>query len=189
MPKIRQFCWSDLKILTAPIITGSFDDMTWNLNCPYYHELKFFQKYHRFNKVIWIFELPPLSWGIIFSKIRQFWWCLLKIWPFPIKTKWNFCENRPVLVSLEKFFCPYYHHIAPIMKFPQKIKASLGIYLKIWPASKMTSWNLAKISKFWWCHLKNWTVLIISHNVAVFRGGSGTATSRTKLFLKIVNGF
>ena len=87
--KIRQFCWCDLKIWPTPIITG------WNflknkavlilslenLNCPYYHKVKFLQKYPRFNEVIWIFELPPLSWRIIFSNIKQFWWCLSKRWP------------------------------------------------------------------------------------------------------------
>ena len=77
--KTREFCWSDSKIWTAPIITG------WNflknkgvlispenLNCSYYHELKFLQKYLIFNEVIWIFELPQLSWGIILSNMRQF---------------------------------------------------------------------------------------------------------------------
>ena len=87
--KIRQFCWCDLKIWPTPIITG------WNflknkavlilslenLNCPYYHKVKFLQKYPRFNEVIRTFELSPLSWRIIFSNIKQFWWCLSKSWP------------------------------------------------------------------------------------------------------------
>ena len=91
-------------------------------------------------------------------------------------------------MSPENFIYSYFHRIAPIMKFPQKIKPS-EIYLKIWPAPKITSQNLAKISKFWWCHLKNWTALIISHNIPVFRGRSGPATSKMELFVKIVNGF
>ena len=140
--KTREFCWSDSKIWTAPIITG------WNflknkavlispknLNCSYYHELKFLQKYLIFNEVIWIFELPPLSWGIILSNMRQFWWCLLKIWP--IITIFRY--NRTVLMSLEKFNCPYYHHIAPIMKLSRKIKPSLEIHLKTWPPPTITS--------------------------------------------------
>ena len=31
-----------------------------NLNCSYYHELTFLQKYPIFNGVIWTSELPPL---------------------------------------------------------------------------------------------------------------------------------
>ena len=80
-----------------------------NLNCSYYHELKLLQKDPIFNEAIWTFELPPLSRGIILSDIRQFWWCLtpLPLWPSPIP------------------LCPYYHNIAPIMKFSRKIKPSL----------------------------------------------------------------
>ena len=44
-------------------------------------------------------------------------------------------------MSLEKFICPYYHHIAPIMKFSRKIKPSLEIHMKIWPASKIAIWK------------------------------------------------
>ena len=101
---------------------ASFDYITWNLNCPYYHELKFLQKCPRFNEVIWIFKLPPLLWGVIFSNIKQFWWRLLKIWPSPIIMKWNFRLNRTVFMSLEKFTCPFYHHIATTMKFSTKYK-------------------------------------------------------------------
>ena len=60
-----------------------------NLNYPYYHEMKLLQKYPGFNKVIWTFQLPALSWGIIFSNMKQSSWCLLIIWPSPIITKWN----------------------------------------------------------------------------------------------------
>ena len=35
-----------------------------------------------------------------------------------------------------------------------------------------------KISKFWWRHLKIWTVPVISHSVADFRDGSGPAISK-----------
>ena len=50
--KIKQFCWSDSKTLTAPIITSwSFLKNRvvllkrfQNLNCPFYHELKFRQQ-------------------------------------------------------------------------------------------------------------------------------------------------
>ena len=149
-PKARQFCWSDSKIWTAPMMRG------WNvlknkavlmispedLNCLYNHELRFLQKCPIFNEAIWTFELSPLSWSIILSNKRQFWWCVLKVWPSPIITKWNF--DRTVLMSLEKFICPYYHHLAHTMKFLQKIKPSLEIDLNIWPTPRIMSWNFCK---------------------------------------------
>ena len=75
--KIKQFCWSDLKIWHAPITAS------WNsckdkavlmmslkiLNCPYYHEVNFPQKWSSFVDVIWNFEQPLLSRAGIFSKI------------------------------------------------------------------------------------------------------------------------
>ena len=97
LQKVMQFYWCHLKIWPAPIITrrnfcknkAVLMMPLENLNYPYYHEMKFLQKYPRFNKVIWTFQLPALSWGIIFSNMKQFSWCLLIIWPSPIITKWN----------------------------------------------------------------------------------------------------
>ena len=116
--KIRQFWWYHLKIWTAS---------------------EFLQKCPIFNEVIWTIEL---SWSIILSNKRQFWWCLLKVWPSPIITKWNF--DRRALMSLEKFICPYYHHLAHTMKFSQKIKPSSEIDLNIWPTPRIMSWNFCK---------------------------------------------
>ena len=113
--KIKPFLYIHLKIWPAPIITRKsvYENKTIsihsleNLACPYYHELRFLQKYPRFNEVIWTFELLPLSWCIIFSNIKQFWWCLLKIWPAPRITSWNFANisNEVLMMSLN---CPYY---------------------------------------------------------------------------------
>ena len=97
LQKVSQVYWCHLKIWPAPIITrGIFCKNkavlmmpSESLNCPYYHEMKFLQKYPRFNKVIWTFELPALSWSIIFSNMKQFSWCHLIIWPSPIITKWT----------------------------------------------------------------------------------------------------
>ena len=50
---------------------------------------------------------------------------------FPYYHKVKFSLNRTVLMSREKFICPYYHHIDPIMKFPRKIKPSSEIHVKI----------------------------------------------------------
>ena len=88
------------------LMQNQADLLMWleNLNFPYYHELKFSQKYGRFYKVTWNFALPLLSRGKIFpinkavllmwleylhcpyyyklkflQNMRQFWWCHLKI--------------------------------------------------------------------------------------------------------------
>ena len=99
--KIKQFCWCDLKIWTVPIITSSNVRknkailLKWlkNLNCRYYHELKFSEKYGRFYEVTWKFALPQLSRGKTFPKIKQFCWRDLKAWHALIITVWNFCKN------------------------------------------------------------------------------------------------
>ena len=97
-PKIKQFCWCDLKFWTAPtIFPKKAVLLIWfgNLNCSYYHQLKFSQKYPRFNEVTRIFELPLLSrvsvfWlrnlhcpiikiAEVFGLVRQFWWSHLEI--------------------------------------------------------------------------------------------------------------
>ena len=100
---IKQFCWSNSKTWTAPIITSwnflknkavllqwfenmncpyyhelkfskkwsSFVEVTWNLNYPYYHELKFSKKCGRFYEITWKFALPLSSRGQIFTKIKH----------------------------------------------------------------------------------------------------------------------
>ena len=50
-----------------------------NLNCAYYHELKFPQKQGSFVEPIRKFELPLLWRDSIFSKIREFLWYHLKM--------------------------------------------------------------------------------------------------------------
>ena len=99
--KVSQFCWSDLKVPAAPIITSwnicknmavvmmSLED----LNCSYYHELKFSQKYGRFYEVTWKLTLPLSSGVKIFGKIRLLYWCDLNIWSVTIITSWSFCEK------------------------------------------------------------------------------------------------
>ena len=64
--KIKQFCWSDSKTWTAPIITSSnflkkkAVLLKWfeNLNYPQYHELKISQKSSSFLAVIRKLEVP-----------------------------------------------------------------------------------------------------------------------------------
>ena len=106
--KIRQFCWSNLKIWTAPIITS------WN-----------------FCKNV-SFVMKP------FEHLN----C-------PIIMRYNSIKCKAVLMMsllLTPLTFPYYysfnvtyHHIAPIIKFPRKIKPSLEIHMKIWPASRIMS--------------------------------------------------
>ena len=59
LQKVRHFCWCNLKIRPAPFITS---------------------KNFRKNKAVFLkrFELHQLSRAGIFSKMRQFWWYLLK---------------------------------------------------------------------------------------------------------------
>ena len=96
--KIRVFWRYHWKAWTGPIITMrrvhenkaiQVHSFTWKfVQFPYYHELK----------VTWIFGLSLISRGKIFSKIRQFCWCDLKIWPAPIIASSNFRKNKAVLM-------------------------------------------------------------------------------------------
>ena len=144
--------------------------MKWFENCSYYQELKFSQKQGGFVKAVRKFELRLLLRAEIFSKIRQFWWYHLKIWTATIITNWNFCKNISHLTkSFEYLNCPI------IMRYNFiKYKAVL---------MSLENLSFPKISRFWLCHLKNWTVRTISHNVAVLRGRSGPAISKMELFV------
>ena len=137
--KARQFCWSDSKIWTAPMMKD------WNvlknkavlmispenMNCLHNHELKFLQKSPIFNEVIWTFELSwSISWSIMLSNKRQFWWCLLKVWPFPIITKWNF--DRTVLMLLEKVHPPLISPSSPYYEVFTKNKTIIRNSLEHW---------------------------------------------------------
>ena len=72
--KIKQFCWSELKIWTAPIITSwsflknmaEFIKLLESSRFPYHHEVKFSQQQSSFVEVTWKFELPLLSRAKIF---------------------------------------------------------------------------------------------------------------------------
>ena len=76
--KVRLFLYIHLKIWPAHVITSwNFRKnktvlLKWfgNLNCFYYLELKFSQKYARLNEVNWIFKLPLLSRRKLFRKIK-----------------------------------------------------------------------------------------------------------------------
>ena len=116
------------------------------MNCPY-HKLNFLQKYPIFNEVIWTFELPPLS------QIKGSFDDVPWKFDLPLSSRSEIVANIGQ-VSF-KFICPYYDHIAFIMRFLRKIKTLLEIHLKIWPALKSRAEIFAKISKFWWCHSKN----------------------------------
>ena len=80
--KSKTFLWYHLKIWIGPNITmrSAHENKTIfihsleNSRCPCNHDLKFSQKYPRFNEVTWKFELPLLSRADIFAKMRQFCW-------------------------------------------------------------------------------------------------------------------
>ena len=109
-----------------------------NLNCPYYHELKYSQKYDRFYEVTWKLALPLLSQGHIFTKIKQLCWSELKIWATLIITSSNVHKNTPHLMKLLEYLnCPYYHE----GNFFAKIRQFCWSDLKIWTAPITPSWN------------------------------------------------
>ena len=70
--------------------------------------------------MIWKLELPLLSRGEIFLKIKQFWWSDWKIWTAPIIKSWNFYKNKAILLKwLENLNCPYYHELKCSQKYPR----------------------------------------------------------------------
>ena len=92
--KIRPFLYIQLK--TWPALLSRAEAFAKNkavlmmslekLNWLYYEEVKFFQKYPKFNEVIWKYEFPLLSRGKIFAKSKA----VLLMW-------------------LENLTCSYYH--------------------------------------------------------------------------------
>lgn len=90
-------------------------------------------------------------------------------------------------MSLKMLICPYYYHI--LCNFQEKWNQHQRFTWKFDLSVESLAEILAKILKFWWCHLKNRTITIISNNVTVFRGGSAPATSKIELFVKRANGF
>ena len=107
------------------------------MTLPYYHELKSSQKYPRFNKVTWKFELclllggkilqkvrqfvevtwkfelPLLSRDEIFAKIRQFWWYHMKF--------------ELLLLSRGKIFAKIRHFFDVIWKFDLSLLSRAGV--------------------------------------------------------------
>ena len=134
---MKLFCWCDLKIWTAPIITS------WN-------SLK---RYGRFYEVTWKFALPLLSQGKIFSKIKQFCWCDLKICTAPITTSWFFSK---IWGSFDDVTWKFKLSLLSQGKMPKIIRPFLNLHLKIWPAPIITSWKFCKnetVSLMWFENL------------------------------------
>ena len=129
-----------------------FNEAIWKFELPHYDELKFFQKWGSFDDVTWKFALPVLSQGKLFPKIKQFCWCDLEIWPAPIIANWNFCKNKEALMmSHENLLCPYYHEV----NFSQKEKAVLLLWLENSACSYYHELKfLQKIRQFWLSNLK-----------------------------------
>ena len=141
--KIKQFCWSDLKIWTTPIITSSnvrkntpdLMKLLEYLNCPYYYK------------------------GKRFSKIKQICWCDLKIWTVPIITSSNVRKNKAILLKwLKNLNCPYYHEL----KFSQKYGRFYEVTWKFALPQLSRGKTFPKIKQFCWRDLKTWHTLIIT---------------------------
>ena len=164
--KNKQFCWSDLKIRTAPIITNwNFHKnkavlLMWfeNLAWPYYHELKFSQKwssfvdvirkfekiYHELNCSYWKLELHLLSEARIFLKSKA------------VLLKWF--KN---LKLLEYFNCP--HTARENFKFQiSKIRLFVNVTWKFELSLLLRAKVFVKIRQFSWSHFKNWIASIIT---------------------------
>ena len=107
-----------IKSRTSPIITmrsvheSKAIDMhsRENLSCPCNHEMKFSQKYPRFNEVIWKYELPLYE-----LKYLQKWGSFDVTWKFalPLLSRGKlFPKIKAVLLMwLENLACPYYHEL------------------------------------------------------------------------------
>ena len=116
-------------------------------NYPYYHELKFSQKYGRFYEVNWKFVLLLLSRDKILAKIRQFCWTDSKIWTASIMKSFNFLKSKGFMISPENLNCTYYYEPKFLRKYPI-------FNYDIWTFELPPySWVLilSNISQFWWC--------------------------------------
>ena len=114
--KGRHFCWCNLKIRPAPIITSK------NFRKNKAGFLKQFEL-HRLSRAgifsiisqFWWYhlklDLPLLSQAEIFAKIPQIQWSRLNIWTAPI------IKNKAVLMMpLENLIFKYYHEVKHSLK-------------------------------------------------------------------------
>ena len=106
--------------------------MTWKFGMALLSRAGIFAKTSSFVEVIWKLALPPLSQTEIFTKIKQFCWCDLKIWHGPIITSWNFRKNEVVLLTwFENLNCPYYHELkCSYWKLELHLLSEARIFLK-----------------------------------------------------------
>ena len=131
---MKQFCWSDLKIWTASIITS------WNF-------LK--------NKAVLMIshEVWPTAiitrWNFCKNKGILFMWLENLACPY-------YCEV--LLKWFEKLNYPYYQALKFSRKQGSFVKAIRKFELRLWWRAEMFS----KIRQFWWYHLKIWTASIIT---------------------------
>ena len=172
--KIKKFCWCHLKIWHGPIIASwNFCKnikvvlLKWfeNPHCLYYHELKFLQKKSSFLDVIWKLKLPLLSRAEIFSEIKQFCRCALKI------------RNAPIIAEAEIFskikqFCrsdltisSYLNILAAMIsrgKIFSKIRFFVNMTWKFDLSLLSRAEIFAKVRQFSWSKFKHWIAPIIT---------------------------
>ena len=172
--RIKQFCWFDLKIWHGPIIASwNFRKnigavlLKWfeNSHCLYYHELKFSRKYSSFVDVIWKFKLPLLSRAEIFSEIKQFCWCALKIRNAPIDAEAEifskikqFCRNDLTISS-------YLNILAAMIsrgKIFSKVRFFVNMTWKFDLCLLSRAEIFAKVRQFSWSKFKHWIAPIIT---------------------------
>ena len=137
-----------------------------NLAWPYYHELKFSQKYRSsFVEVIWKFKLSLLSWAEIFSEIKQFCWCALKTRNAAIdaeaeifsKIK-HFYENDLTISSYLNILVA----MIPRGKIFSKIRLFVNMTWKFDLSQLSRAEIFAKVRHFSWSKFKHWIAPIIT---------------------------
>ena len=158
-PSLIITCWCFYK--NKEVLLMSLENLAW----PYYHELKFLQKKSSFLDVIWKLKLPLLSRAEIFSEIKQFCRCALKI------------RNAPIIAEAEIF-----SKIKQFCRSDLTISSYLNILVAMIPRGKIFSkirlfvnmtWKFdlsllsraeifEKVKQFSWSNFKHWIAPIIS---------------------------
>ena len=113
----------------------------------------------RINEIKCFFLKRVLSRAEPFGKLRQFWWCHLKIWTAVIITNWIFFKNMTGFMKLlESWHCPYYHKVKFSKKESSFVEMIENLNCPYYHEGKF----FAKWRQFCWCDFKIWTARIIT---------------------------
>ena len=144
--KVRQFCWCDLKVCTALIITiwnflknmADFMKSLENLQCPYLSIGKI-PKMKQFVDATSKFNMPLLSRTGIFAKNKVVLMVPIEKFNLPLTT-WSVHKNKIIPIHLlENSTCRYITD-----GIFSKINQFCWSALKIWTAPIIMSWNFRR---------------------------------------------